>query len=186
MKRVVHPTFQLPPKMQGRDRSRTQRDTCESQSQGSSLLWRVPQATMHLLKLKVISSRESRTRLYERNQPLHMWKPSILRRNSTSKHCHNERSTYVWIPNRDPILQCSIGTFPPVCYYCGLGEETLVDNDEMKELRTSYAVVLPLCFICKSEGKSPICKRPSNVAKQRVTEQWSNSGWGEKQPSSET
>ena len=29
-----------------------------------------------------------------------------------------------------------------VCYYCGLGEETLVDDDEMKELRTSYAVVL--------------------------------------------
>ena len=56
--------------------------------------------------------------------------------------------------------------FSPVCYYCGLGEETLVDDDEMKELRTSYAVVLPLCFICKSEGKSPICKRPSNVAKQ--------------------
>ena len=56
--------------------------------------------------------------------------------------------------------------FPPVCYYCGLGKETLVDNDEMKELRTSYAVVLPLCFICKCEGKSPICKRPSNVAKR--------------------
>ena len=35
----------------------------------------------------------------------------------------------------------------------------------MKELRTSYAVVLPLCFICKSEGKFPICKRPSDVAK---------------------
>ena len=42
--------------------------------------------------------------------------------------------------------------FPPVCYYCGLDEETLADDDETKELRTSYAVVLPLCFICKSEG----------------------------------
>ena len=61
--------------------------------------------------------------------------------------------------------------FPPVCYYCDLGEETLVDDDEMKELQTSYAVVLPLCFICKSEGKSTICKRPSNVAK------WAKKSW---------
>ena len=38
--------------------------------------------------------------------------------------------------------------FPPVCYYCGLGEESLVDDDEMRKLRTCYAVVLPLCFLC--------------------------------------
>ena len=51
------------------------------------------------------------------------------------------------------------------CVIRGLGEETLVDDDEIKELQTSYVVVLPLCFICKSEAKSPNCKRPSNVAK---------------------
>ena len=59
--------------------------------------------------------------------------------------------------------------FPPVCYYCGLGEESLVDDDEMRKLRTCYAVVLPLCFLCKSEGKSPKCKKPSNVAKRAKT-----------------
>ena len=87
---------------------------------------------------------------------------------STSKHCHDERSTYVCIPNRDPIL---LVHFPPVCYYWGLGEETFVDDDEIKELQTSYVVVLPLCFICKSEAKSPNCKRPSNVAK------WAKKSW---------
>ena len=31
--------------------------------------------------------------------------------------------------------------FPPVCYYCGQGEEALVD---IKELKASYAVVYPV------------------------------------------
>ena len=36
--------------------------------------------------------------------------------------------------------------FPPVCYHCGLGEENLIDDDEIKELCTMYATVLPICF----------------------------------------
>ena len=40
--------------------------------------------------------------------------------------------------------------FPPVCYHCGLGEESLVDNEELKHM---YAVVHPICFVCLSDGK---------------------------------
>ena len=43
--------------------------------------------------------------------------------------------------------------FEPVCYYCGLDEETLVENDEIREFKTSYAVVYPICFLCLSDGK---------------------------------
>ena len=59
--------------------------------------------------------------------------------------------------------------FPQVCYYCGLSEETLVDDEQIKELRTHYSVVLPLCFVCRSEGKKPFCRMPSDVAKKRKT-----------------
>lgn len=53
----------------------------------------------------------------------------------------------------------------PVYYHCGLGEDNLIDDDdEIKELRTMYATVLPNC---KSEGKPPFSKIPSNVAKRR-------------------
>ena len=57
--------------------------------------------------------------------------------------------------------------FPPVCYYCGQGEETLIENDEIKELKANYAIVYPICFLCHSEGKRPHCKQPSNMAKRR-------------------
>ena len=43
--------------------------------------------------------------------------------------------------------------FPPVCYYCGIGEEALVD-DEVKELKKCYAVVYPICFLCTSKGNT--------------------------------
>lgn len=60
--------------------------------------------------------------------------------------------------------------FEPVCYFCGLGgEESLIDNDEIRELKSSYAVVYPICFLCQSDGKSPHCKQPSNMAKRRKT-----------------
>ena len=57
--------------------------------------------------------------------------------------------------------------FPPICYFCGLGEENLVNDDHIKELKKSYAIVLPICFNCQSDGKSPFCKQPSNVAKRQ-------------------
>ena len=56
--------------------------------------------------------------------------------------------------------------FPPVCYFCGIGEESLVNDDEIKELKKSYAVY-PVCFLCKGDGKTPHCKMQTNVAKKR-------------------
>ena len=44
-------------------------------------------------------------------------------------------------------------SFPPVCYYCGTGEECLVEDDSIHELRKEYAVLRPICFLCKAEGK---------------------------------
>ena len=45
-------------------------------------------------------------------------------------------------------------------------EESLVDN-EIQELKSSYVVVYSICFLCQSDGKSPHCKQPSNMAKRR-------------------
>lgn len=56
--------------------------------------------------------------------------------------------------------------FPPVCYYCGQCEETLTANSEMKELKSSYALVYPIHFLCFSKGKRP---QPSNMAKRCKT-----------------
>ena len=57
--------------------------------------------------------------------------------------------------------------FPPICYNCGLHEESVVEDEEIKELRDCYAVVAPICFLCRSDGKKPYCKTPSNVAKRQ-------------------
>ena len=57
-------------------------------------------------------------------------------------------------------------SFPGICYYCGMGAETLIDDSEIQELRESYATVLPICFLCKSEGKKIICRQPSNIPKR--------------------
>ena len=57
---------------------------------------------------------------------------------------------------------------PPMCYYCGIGDESQFVNDqEIKELCQCYAVVLPICFLCKSKGKKVYTKMPMNVAKRR-------------------
>ena len=56
-------------------------------------------------------------------------------------------------------------SFPPVCYYCGAAEESLVEDDNTRQLKQEYAIVRPLCFLCKSEGKTPFVRMPSNVRK---------------------
>ena len=61
-------------------------------------------------------------------------------------------------------------TFPPVCYYCGISEETFVEDAETEQLRQEYAVVRLLCFPCKSEEKTPYVKMPMNVRKRRRLE----------------
>ena len=57
--------------------------------------------------------------------------------------------------------------FPRVCYHCGLGEESLVENDYIQDLQKCYAVVLPICFLCLDDGKKPHCKKPNNLAKRQ-------------------
>ena len=55
-----------------------------------------------------------------------------------------------------------------MCYFCGMGEESLVNDDEMKELKQSYAVVYPIwLFLCKWDGKKCHCKMQTNAAKKR-------------------
>ena len=57
--------------------------------------------------------------------------------------------------------------FPPVCYYCGVPEEALVNDDTIRELKKIYAVVYPICFLCLSDRKKPHCKQSSNMAKRQ-------------------
>ena len=45
--------------------------------------------------------------------------------------------------------------FPPICYFYGLGEECLVNNEEIQELKTHYATVMPICFVCMHDGRNP-------------------------------
>ena len=59
--------------------------------------------------------------------------------------------------------------FPPICYHCGMGEESLVNNDHIQELKKQYAIVSPICFLCYSEGKKPCCRLPSNAKRRRLS-----------------
>ena len=51
-------------------------------------------------------------------------------------------------------------SFPLVCYYCGAVEECLMDDEETRQLKQSYAIIYPICFLCKSDGKNPFTKYP--------------------------
>ena len=55
--------------------------------------------------------------------------------------------------------------FPPVCWYCAGPEEMLTNDEFMDNLRSQYAVVRPICFLCRSDGKRPATWGASNVAK---------------------
>ena len=54
----------------------------------------------------------------------------------------------------------------PVCWFCGSPEEMLAEDELMRSLKDEYAVVRPICFLCRSDGKRPATWGPSNVAKQ--------------------
>ena len=73
----------------------------------------------------------------------------------------------------DPVeaqyYSATLVSFPPVCYYCGMAEETLVNDDEFRELKQQYSVVRPICFMCKSQGKHPFTSHPNNMAKRKKT-----------------
>lgn len=57
-------------------------------------------------------------------------------------------------------------SFPPVCWFCGAPEEMLTDDEFIRNLRQEYAIVRPICFLCRSDGKRPATWGASNVAKR--------------------
>ena len=61
---------------------------------------------------------------------------------------------------------CGCGEESLVCYYCGCGEESLVVDEDTQKLKEQYAVVRPLCFLCKSEGKTHFVRMPTNIRKR--------------------
>ena len=71
----------------------------------------------------------------------------------------------------DPVetqyFTATLVSFSLVCYYCGIEEESFVEDDEMERLRNEFAVVRPLCFLCKSDGKTPFVKMPRNSRNSR-------------------
>ncbi len=58
-------------------------------------------------------------------------------------------------------------SFPPVCWFCGCPEEMLADDEFVQNLRTEYAIVRPICFLCRSEDKRPATWGACNVAAKR-------------------
>ena len=63
----------------------------------------------------------------------------------------------------------SAGTvaFPPVFFHCGASEETLINDSETVELKKQFAIVRPICFLCRSRGKRPTTRQPNLVAKKK-------------------
>ena len=59
--------------------------------------------------------------------------------------------------------------FSPVCYWCGLSEETLVRDQEFTDLARNYQTAHAICMFCKQEGKLPFTRHPLNAPKRRKT-----------------
>ena len=57
-------------------------------------------------------------------------------------------------------------SFPPVCWFCGSPEEMLAEDELVRSLKDEYAVVRPICFLCRSDGKRPATWGASNIVKQ--------------------
>ena len=70
-------------------------------------------------------------------------------------------------PMETQYYSATLVSFPPVCHYCGAGEECFVEDDSIRDLKKEEcAVVHPICFICKAEGKTPYVRMPTNVRKR--------------------
>ena len=71
---------------------------------------------------------------------------------------------------QDPIevqyYSSTMVAFPQVCYHCGAPEETLLNDIEIIELKKQFAIVRPICFLCRSSGKRPSTRQPNLVAKK--------------------
>ena len=46
-------------------------------------------------------------------------------------------------------------------------EETLINDSETVELKKQFAIVRPICFLCRSRGKRPTTRQPNLVAKKK-------------------
>ena len=69
-------------------------------------------------------------------------------------------------PIETSYFSATLVHFPPVCYWCGGQEETLVKDDEYGHLSAHFQTVHAICFLCKAEGKMPFTRHPLNAAKR--------------------
>ena len=131
-------------------------DTCESQGQRSSLLSRVPQACTCLYKLKGSSQEKAAIDCFKETN-IYMCGRLIFPEETPLQTLVIVRKTLVSSsPIEAQYYNAVLVHIPPVCYFCGLGEEGLVDDDEeMRMLQTCYIVVLPSCFCVKMRETLP-------------------------------
>ena len=79
--------------------------------------------------------------------------------------CDTFHCRFVCIFLQAQYYSVTLVSFPPVCYYCGCGEESLVVDEDTQKLKEQYAVVRPLCFLYKSVGKTHFVRMPTNIRK---------------------
>ena len=53
--------------------------------------------------------------------------------------------------------------FPSVCFYCGMGKDSFIDDVELKR---KFGIVRPLCSVCKCQGQTHKVSHPSNITKK--------------------
>ena len=57
------------------------------------------------------------------------------------------------VDNIEPqYYSATLVKFPPVCCRCGAPEETLFEDELVRDLKQRKQVVRPICFLCRSEG----------------------------------
>ena len=56
-------------------------------------------------------------------------------------------------------------SFPPICYHCGIGEECIVNDEEIQELKKKYAV--PFVLYVKVMGKKSVSSLQMLLIKHR-------------------
>lgn len=76
-----------------------------------------------------------------------------------SSEYHSSIVTQVNLSCADDIepqyYSATLVKFPPVCCHCGGSEETLVEDELIRDLKQRKQVVRPICCFCRSEGKEP-------------------------------
>ena len=89
--------------------------------------------------------------------------------------CRNEQFTDPVhdVPHIGPVFLCqSYGMnfcfhlSRSLGYWCENVEETIVLDEEVRELQQKFQTVHPICFFCKTDGKRPFTRHPLNSAKR--------------------